>query len=307
MFGEADIVHSEELSLWFSADVARLKRRFGFKLAVTVWETFPLLRGLPLAARPRRARETLAEADLYLPATDRARHGAAAGGRARREDRRQPPRHRHRPLRRGRRGRDAGRARDHLARAGSSGRRATRTSCARWPLIRRGHVPGGPRPFKLRLVGSGPEGERLRTYASELGIADAVEFRSVPYDEMPALFASASAMVLASLPRSGCALHPGDIPRCFWEEQFGLVLAEAMAAGVPLLARRRARSPRCGGPRRPTSRPATGSTSRAQLAAGPLSQPPGQRAQLRPRARRAATRSPQATERIAAAYDRLLS
>jgi len=46
----------------------------------------------------------------------------------------------------------------------------------------------------------------------------------VPYDEMPAVFAQASCFVLASLPTT------------WWEEQFGMVLAEAAAAGLPILA-----------------------------------------------------------------------
>jgi glycosyltransferase involved in cell wall biosynthesis len=75
------------------------------------------------------------------------------------------------------------------------------------------------------VVGDGPEGGRLRAYAEELGIADAVQFRAtVPYDEMPALYASATALVLASLPTKG------------WEEQFGMVLVEAQAAGTPVIA-----------------------------------------------------------------------
>ena len=41
---------------------------------------------------------------------------------------------------------------------------------------------------------------------------------------MPALYAGASALVLASLPTKG------------WEEQFGMVLIEAMAAGTPVVA-----------------------------------------------------------------------
>ena len=53
---------------------------------------------------------------------------------------------------------------------------------------------------------------------------------------MPDEFASASCMVLASLPLASAALHPFDVPRAFWEEQFGLVLAESMAAGLDVLA-----------------------------------------------------------------------
>jgi glycosyltransferase involved in cell wall biosynthesis len=78
---------------------------------------------------------------------------------------------------------------------------------------------------ELLVVGDGPERKRLERYARELGIADSVEFRAtVPYDVMPALYASASALVLASLPTRG------------WEEQFGMVLVEALAAGTPVIA-----------------------------------------------------------------------
>jgi glycosyltransferase involved in cell wall biosynthesis len=69
---------------------------------------------------------------------------------------------------------------------------------------------------RLLVVGSGPEEWRLRSYAEDLGLAGAVEIRSVPYDEM-------------------AGFHPFDIPHVFWEEQFGLVLAEAMAAGLPIV------------------------------------------------------------------------
>jgi glycosyltransferase involved in cell wall biosynthesis len=65
----------------------------------------------------------------------------------------------------------------------------------------------------------------LRAYAQELGLGGQVELRGfVPYEEMPALYARSSCLVLASLP----TVH--------WEEQFGMVLAEAMAAGLPIVA-----------------------------------------------------------------------
>jgi len=75
------------------------------------------------------------------------------------------------------------------------------------------------------IVGAGPEEKRLRAHAHDLGLDDVVEWRtSVPYDEMPNVFAGASCFVLASL------------PTMWWEEQFGMVLAEAAAAGLPIVA-----------------------------------------------------------------------
>jgi glycosyltransferase involved in cell wall biosynthesis len=99
----------------------------------------------------------------------------------------------------------------------------------------------------------------------------------VPYDEMPQLYAGASALVLASLPRSGCALYPGDIPRCFWEEQFGLVLAEAMAAGLPIVAAASGAIPEVVGASGELFAPGDWQQLARRLAAGPLSRPPGAR------------------------------
>jgi glycosyltransferase involved in cell wall biosynthesis len=156
--------------------------------------------------------------------------------------------------------------------------------------VRRG-LDGGPAvDMRLRIVGTGPEEERLRRYANELGMADAVEFRGfIPYEEMPAAYGEAACMVLASLPTWS------------WEEQFGMVLAEAMAANLPIIASTSGAIPEVTG-------------SDASYFA------PGDWVGLAERLRELLTvkRAPQATradrystaaaaKRIAAAYDELLS
>lgn len=78
----------------------------------------------------------------------------------------------------------------------------------------------------LTVVGDGKERGGLEALAADLGIADAVDFRgSVPPDAIPGIMAEHDLLVHASR-----------------HETFGMVVVEAVAAGLPLLVSR------CGGP-----------------------------------------------------------
>ena len=233
-FSQADIVHSEELAYWHSADAARRKSANGFKLVLTVWETLPLLSTFRNHWARTYRQQTLEETDLFLPTTERARSALLLeGASAERVNVCYP-------------GVDvarfAGASRPAAASAEhvilSPGRlvweKGHQDVIRALAALRDGLVEGDPP--RLLIVGGGPEENRLREYASEVGVGDRVEFRSVPYDEMPSLYAQASCMVLASLSTAGCNRYLGDLPRCFWEEQFGMVLAEAMAARLPIVA-----------------------------------------------------------------------
>jgi glycosyltransferase involved in cell wall biosynthesis len=206
----ADIVHAAEIGTWFTAQAAALKDELGFKLVSTVWETLPWLDTYRWP-RERKYRATiLPKLDLCLAATDRARNALLLEGVPDEKIEVCPP------------GIDL----DRFATAAAAPRGDTVLSAGRlvWEkghqdVIRAAASTGA----KLLVVGDGPEGAKLRKHAAELG-AD-VEFRStVPYDEMPGVYASASMLVLASIPTKG------------WEEQFGMVLVEAMAAGTPVVA-----------------------------------------------------------------------
>jgi len=79
-------------------------------------------------------------------------------------------------------------------------------------------------PWSLVIVGEGSERARLQTLAGELGIAGRVRFLGRrPSMEMPDVYRSLDVLVLPSRTQRN------------WKEQFGRVLVEAMACGVPVV------------------------------------------------------------------------
>jgi glycosyltransferase involved in cell wall biosynthesis len=224
----ADIVHSQELGYWYSMQAAKLKRSLGFRLVLTVWETIPMLDAYRnVRTRPYRA-TTLRETDLFLAATERARTSLLLEGAAATRIRVCAP------------GVAAPRMSSSpgAAQAGadpvilSPGRlvweKGHQDVLRALALVRGGLLPAAPaaaRRARVRIVGTGTERQRLQSYARDLGIEDAVEFLGfVPHEQMPRLYREAACVVLASLPTWS------------WEEQFGMVVAEAIAAGVPVAA-----------------------------------------------------------------------
>jgi glycosyltransferase involved in cell wall biosynthesis len=304
-YAAADIVHAEELGFWFAADAARHKAEHGYKLVQTVWETIPLMS----AYRNRQARgfrhDVLKATDLFLPATERARNALVLEGVPPERALVTPP------------GIDL----DRFATADaeqpdehvivSPGRlvweKGHQDVLRAVAALRRGLVPGAEdKEVRVLLVGSGPEGERLRAHAAELGLADRVEFRSVGYHEMPSVFAQASSLVLASLPSASSAYHPFGVPRAFWEEQFGYVLAEGMAAGLPLIAADSGAIREVVGDSGIFFQPGDWMGLATALVEGPLSRPPGARFEHPPEQLQRYS-IPAAAERLASAYDRVLS
>jgi glycosyltransferase involved in cell wall biosynthesis len=305
-FAWADIVHAAELSYWFAADSARRKARNGYRLALTVWETIPFLASYRNRYAKVYRHQTLAAADLFLPTTERARTALLLEGADPGRIEIVPP------------GIDV----DRFATAQraeepvgehvivSPGRlvweKGHQDVMRALALLRTGGaVPAPSTRVRLLIVGSGPEEQRLRAYAAELGLADAVEFRSVPYDEMPGVFARASCMVLASLATASGGFFIGDLPRFFWEEQFGLVLAEAMAAGLPIVASSSGAIPEVAGDSASYFVPGDWPGLARTLAEGPLAGPPGQRIEHSEQRVRGFS-AEAAAERLAAVYDGLL-
>ena len=303
----ADIVHAAELSFWFSAEAARLRPKHGYKLVVTVWETLPLL----ATFRNRRARayreRVLETADLFLASTERARAALLVEGVEPERIELSYP------------GIDVerfGTAALAVSTPGehvliSPGRlvweKAHQDVMRAIAALHKGIVTPPPgAEVRLLIVGSGPEQERLRSYSEELGLGNAVEFHAVPYDDMPGLYARSSCMILASLSHARGERYFGDVPHLFWEEQFGLVLAEAMAAGLPIIASSSGAIPEVVGPSAAYFAPGDWMGLAAHLAEGPLTRPPGERVHY-PEELIHRYSTVAAGERLAAAYDRVLA
>ncbi len=281
----AAIVHTAELGPWFAAQPARLRREHRFRLVTTVWETIPFRATFRTARAATNRRALLAETDLFLPTTERARQCLLLEGA---DDERiqvvEP-------------GIDVDRFGAGSARPGeghlivSPGRLVWEKG--HYDVIRAlATVAAEPR---LLIVGAGPERTRLLRYADDLGLGDRVEVRPVAYDEMPAVFAGASCVVLASLPTKT------------WEEQFGLVLAEALAAGAPVIASSSGAIPEVlEGSGAPLFSPGDWLGLARLLEAGPLAAPPAQRVAYPAEVvQKYSTQA--AAERLASAYDRVLA
>ena len=305
LYAGAGIVHAAELGSPFAAQAARLKASLGYRLVLTVWETLPMLAAYRNGPNRGYREEVLAGTDLFLPCTQRARDALLLEGAP--EDR----------IRVVEPGIDVARfaatapappdaASEHLVL--SPGRleweKGHHDVLRAIAALRRGLV-GEPRRARVLFVGDGPERGRLERHAAELGLGDAVEFRSVPYEEMPALYARASCMVLASVSRASGALHPADVPRLFWEEQFGMVLVEAMAAGLPLVLSRSGAIPEVAGETADYFRPGDFMALARTLASGPLSRAPGARVE-HPAERLERFSVDTAARGLAAAYDAVL-
>jgi len=77
--------------------------------------------------------------------------------------------------------------------------------------------------WRLAIVGDGPERAALADLARQFGLAEYIGFETRRSTEMPAFYQSIDALAIPSLTRPN------------WKEQFGRVIIEAMACGVPVV------------------------------------------------------------------------
>jgi glycosyltransferase involved in cell wall biosynthesis len=286
----AAIVHGAELGYWFTAQAAALRARLGFRLAVTVWETLPFARAYRnVRTRPYRD-AVLGAADLLLATTERARDALVLEGAEPERIRVCPP------------GVDV--ERFAAARTPEASADGTHLIVSIGRLVwEKGHQDlvralallrrRGRTDLRALIVGVGPEERRLRGVIDDLGLDGVVELRGwVPYDELPQVYARASCLVLASLPTP------------FWEEQFGMVLAEAMAGHLPIVASASGAIPEVVGGSGTLFAPGDWVGLADALASGPLAAEPGARRAPEPE-RLERFSAPAAAARLRAAYEEL--
>jgi len=217
------VVHTLETHNTYSFQAAKAAERYGSRLVVTVWETIPG-RGESHPLRTARKRFVRQRADAFIAVTPRTARMLEAEG--------VPASKIHIiPM-----GIDQTHFRPQPVDAGL--RISWKASSADfvWLCVARLVPEKGigdlleafaliKASARLVLVGRGPQQKIFEKLALKRGIRDRVTFAGAyPYAQMPAIYASADALVLPSRPTD------------WWEEQFGYCLVEAMACGKPVVA-----------------------------------------------------------------------
>ena len=224
---DKDIAHTMETFNAFSYQALKAKRKFGTKLVVTVWENRPFA-AERFSAKRRMKYEVIRNADLFLAMTPRAADCLLLEGASEDKIKVQPmgvdiSRFAPRP-----------KPREVLDSLGFNEQDFVFLSVAalRWEkgvfdvlyafysLLRETQR----KDIKLFLAGGGPAAAELHKRSIRLGIQKQVIIKKFPYEKMHEAYNLADVFILASVPRPG------------WQEQFGYVLPEALASGLPVIS-----------------------------------------------------------------------
>lgn len=288
--GDAGIVHTVETYWPFSAQAARHCKRNGTPLVVTQWENIP--HNFEDSRIRRHCKEYVhRHADAFVAVTERAAFALRTEGVNADRINVIPP------------GVDTERFRPspssnqdncpvELLYVGRLNR--TKGICFLLEAIRQLKTLDLP-AFHLNLIGGGPDDGELQSYARKLNVTSHVTFEGyLPYDEIPGRYRNADIFVLPSIP----------VER--WQEQFGMVLVEAMASGLPVVTTRSGSIPEVVGDAAELVQPADGVALAAALE--DLIRSPERRARLGKRSRERAESAytlDQFAERTAQLYDSL--
>ena len=227
-----DIYHSVETFNGFSYQAARCRERYGKRLVLTIWENIPFasVRNFKgLTNNEAAIRYVIEHTDAFIAITERARDALVIEGAP--EDRIHVI-----PA-----GIDLSRFRpatsDPVVSASLGMEdgdftvlfvgRMTREKGI-YPLLyaaKLAMLDKDLRQVRFVMAGEGPETQAVLTLIDRLGLKDMVKVvGGISYDRMPEIYNAVDAFVLPSIPRPG------------WQEQFGMVLIEAMASGLPVIS-----------------------------------------------------------------------
>jgi alpha-maltose-1-phosphate synthase len=217
-----DILHVKDQPFCFSYEAALAKRRYGGKLIVTQMENIPRLNEHKFMERHIK-KAVLEQTDLFLAASDGARRTLLEEGAAETKIRRIANSvnvHHFSP----------GKPETAIRKALGIPKKAfvllyvgrLHRDKGVFTLLEAAQALRAQEPdFHLLLVGKDEDG--VDGWVRDKGLAGIVHLTGlVPYADMPRYYRQADLFALPSLPTPG------------WLEQFGYVLVEAMACGVPV-------------------------------------------------------------------------
>jgi len=226
---DADFVNTVELYHSFSYQVIRAKKKYGFKVAVTVWENIPFSFERHFIRRKIK-KEVKNESDIFIAVTDNIKNCLLLEGIPEEKikviypgvDMEEfKPREKKLELLK-----YYGLNRDDFI-VLFVGRFVWEKGV--YDLIYSAKKLISDEdikiPVKFLFIGSGPEKKKMLKVIKRLNLEKKVIIgKPLSYDRIPYLFNLADIFVLPS------------IPTRYWQEQFGYVLIEAMASGLPVIS-----------------------------------------------------------------------
>lgn len=228
---DKDILHAAETYNGYSYQCARVRRGTGKKMVLTVWENIPFqsLRAFRGVASNERIYEFIKEnTDVFIAVTGRARKALQVEGVPEEKIRTVPVGidvARFKPARDPAMREELGIADGEFALLFVGRLTPEKGVYDLLHAMKLMALDRGMDGVRVVLAGAGPEREGIVRRARKLGVEGRLRLAgNFSYGAMPRLYNAADAFVLPSIP-----VH-------FWQEQFGMVLLEAMASGLPVVA-----------------------------------------------------------------------
>jgi len=230
---DKDILHAAELSNFYSFQAAKVKEKFNSKLILTIWENIPFNQGIPLySPLIQNIKDyTLKKTDIFVAITKRAKDSLILESIPEEKIKIIPP------------GINLNLFKPDIKNESFIkelkisendfiilfiGRLIWQKGIydllysIKKILITRSELKA---KLKLIIAGDGPEKKSLIKEISRLDLKNNVIFLGkIEYEKTPELYNIADVFILPSNPTK------------IWDEQFGMVLIEAMACGIPIIS-----------------------------------------------------------------------